>query len=84
MEKAIEVPRESVHAESGRIFHFTDVSGRFWCGTCRFVDYTPGNMYKFGGNITTGPAEWIGLKVEVSGGNEDKMMTMVIMATVTN
>jgi len=78
-EKAIEVLRKSVTAESGKQFNFTDQSGRFWCGTCRFVEYSPDDTYKFGGKITTGPAEWIGLGVEVIGDSEGNTMTMVIV-----
>ena len=65
--KVVKVRREQFEGNKDGKFTLVDPNGMRWFGDCGAQDYGPGDHYSILGKVTSGPAEWVGLRVKISG-----------------
>lgn len=65
--KIVNVARASLEAIAGAGFSLIDPGGMRWFGQCHAEDHGPNDYYAVVGTVTSGPTEWVGLRVVIHG-----------------
>lgn len=76
MEKIVLVDRESVDVDRHNKFTFIDPNGMRWYGDCVAIDHGPLGYYAITGKVTGGPSEWVGLRIIISGVDQDSKLSL--------